>query len=599
MRLNVTVSALTALALGFTQTQPAAACGGLFCSASSPVNQAAERIIFAQGDGFVDAIIEIQYQGPSENFAWVLPVPAGQVDVGVSSKQVLDALQQQSNPQYTLNTTFENCGNDENQAFASATGSPRGDSAQGADDESAVTVTASGTVGPFDYVQLAVDEALPNAVDVALNWLADNSYDVSNLGGEVLAIYLDQGMDLIAFRLTKGNDAGSIRPVSLRYAGDNPIIPIRPTAVAANDDMGVMVWVLGNARAIPENYLHLELNEAKINWYSPGSTYNAVVIAAADEAGGKGFVTEQSGPSSAFRDALLPTFVADGLETLRNAQFSSLQQFFYNVISTLQTFDPITFNNVYYDGFLEVMNDAELLPLREGATAEQFVACIDCYFTSDVAVRNDAYPSTPYEGLTDPIHGMNVVAFLDALEAAVVQPLRDAQALFDAHSTVTRFYTALSADEMDTDPIFAFNEDLPAYSNVHTAEQLIKCNGAQQITLPQGIVLNTTNSTWPVSIDDSLPLNLRLLQLSTSGKGDVAQDNRETVSEELEDLGVGYVVAVEGGSFPDAPARGVSEDGGGCSLTKTSASTGSTLAGLGWLALCALLRVRRPSATAA
>lgn len=38
------------------------ACGGLFCSASNPVNQAAERIIFSDnGDGTITAVIEIQY----------------------------------------------------------------------------------------------------------------------------------------------------------------------------------------------------------------------------------------------------------------------------------------------------------------------------------------------------------------------------------------------------------------------------------------------------------------------------------------------------------------------------------------------------------
>jgi hypothetical protein len=40
----------------------ASACGGFFCSQAQPVNQAAERIVFAHhGDGTVTAVIEIQY----------------------------------------------------------------------------------------------------------------------------------------------------------------------------------------------------------------------------------------------------------------------------------------------------------------------------------------------------------------------------------------------------------------------------------------------------------------------------------------------------------------------------------------------------------
>ena len=46
--------------------EPAEACGGFFCSASAPINQAAERIIFSKNaDQTVTAVVQIQYQGPS------------------------------------------------------------------------------------------------------------------------------------------------------------------------------------------------------------------------------------------------------------------------------------------------------------------------------------------------------------------------------------------------------------------------------------------------------------------------------------------------------------------------------------------------------
>ena len=78
--------ALFLLALA-VHAEPAHACGGLFCSATAPVNQAAERIIFSKNeDGSVTAVVQIQYQGPSEEFAWVLPVP-GIPEVEVSSEK--------------------------------------------------------------------------------------------------------------------------------------------------------------------------------------------------------------------------------------------------------------------------------------------------------------------------------------------------------------------------------------------------------------------------------------------------------------------------------------------------------------------------------
>ena len=98
------------LAVGLLAAWPAAparACGGLFCSAAMPVNQAAERIIFSydKPNKKVTAVVEILYQGPSEKFAWVLPVP-GIPQVGVSTSALLDRLQAVTNPTYTIQRTW-------------------------------------------------------------------------------------------------------------------------------------------------------------------------------------------------------------------------------------------------------------------------------------------------------------------------------------------------------------------------------------------------------------------------------------------------------------------------------------------------------------
>src|SRR5262249_51947718 len=117
-------------------------------------------------------------------------------------------------------------------------------------------------------------------------------YDVPAGSPDLLGPYLADGLYLLALKLTKGADSGSIRPIVLTYAGTQASIPIKLTAGSANDNMGVLTWILGDARAVPKNYLSLELNEARINWFNPSSNYNDVVTAAADDAGGQGFVTE-------------------------------------------------------------------------------------------------------------------------------------------------------------------------------------------------------------------------------------------------------------------------------------------------------------------
>ena len=305
------VASLVALAGATALPTPAKACGGMFCNASQPVNQSAERIIFSRNeDGTTTAVIEIQYSGPSESFAWMLPVQ-GNPAVSVSSNVAFNTLQQATNPFYQMTTTVEGECRDNFNSFPrssaadeSFAGGGDGGAASDAGTDPGVTVVASGSVGPYDYVTIAVDPDAEDIATVATEWLNDNDYDVSPLGRDRLVPYLESGMNLIAFRLTKSASAGSIRPIMLSFGAGLPSIPLRPTAAAATDDMGIMVWVLGETRAVPANYAHLELNEARLNWFSPSANYNDLVTLAANEAGGQGFVTEFAGDAQPLSESL-------------------------------------------------------------------------------------------------------------------------------------------------------------------------------------------------------------------------------------------------------------------------------------------------------
>lgn len=536
-------------------SSPAEACGGLFCSAASPVNQAAERIIFAKNpDGTVTAAIELMYEGDAEKFAWVLPVPAGEaVEPGVASKVSFDRLDAQSNPTYQLNTLFDaDCPQPDFAAGASggaggATGpTPR-------DPSEDVTVVAQGNAGPYDWVQIEVDPGADDPVQTAIDWLTEGGYDVADTDPDTLRPYLSQEMNLLAFKLTKTNVEGSIRPITVKYRAEQPFIPIRPTAVAANADMGVKVWVLGEARAVPQNqYYSLELNQTLINWFNPNSNYNDVVIRAANEAGSFGFVTEQSGPAGAFSQAIYSDYEKALWDQLRTRPDWTLVDF---LGSAVQWFGS-------YDGMDYVLADPTIVPLREGATVEHLLSCFDCYFAESVEVRNDAYPPTPYDPATDPILAMDVTKFLDAMETFVIKPLEDTRALFDASNTVTRLYTTLSPDEMIVDPSFDFNSDLPSVDNVHLANRIVQCSKDNEwrIEFDDGFVVEGNGNTWPVPDTAEMPANLRFVQMGTKGEGEEVENNSAKVLKRLQQLGVGSstrpVESTEGDAGSDA-------DGGG------------------------------------
>jgi hypothetical protein len=510
---------VAALALGASAAwaSPAQACGGFFCSQARPVNQAAERIIFSQnGDGTVTAVIQILYQGPSENFSWLLPissVPTGD-DIAVASDLAFVRLQQFTNPSYQLTTRVEGtCAPSRNfsgTGGGAGSGGSSGFIATPQDSEgSGVTVAASGVVGAFEWTALALDPALARPADAAITWLTKNGYDVTPGSDALLGPYLEDGNYLLALRLTKGSDTGSIRPIVLTYDAELPMIPIKLTAVAANENMGVMTWLLSDARAVPMNYGALELNEARVNWFNASSNYNDVVTAAANDAGGQGFVTEFAGNSRSLANVVWPSYEEQNWQQVRTATYGSFSELFETLYNSYQS----------YDGFWDAIRASVTLP--QNVPFADFQACPNCY-----SANLQFSPS----------------AVFAAIEASVIKPIRDVQELLDRRPYVTRLYSTLSAADMTVDPLFTTNPDLGDVSNVHSAERIIECNpdvdlsqANWRIELPQGDVVRGTPQdvgSWPNAFNDQPP-NRRVLQLSSSGAGTVLADNSAAIGTQL------------------------------------------------------------------
>jgi hypothetical protein len=559
-RLSSSFAAAAALGSSLV-AQPAAACGGFFCDNSQPVNQAAERIIFAvEDDGTVTATIQIQYAGDADAFAWVLPV-AGSPAISVSSDLAFARLQAATNPQYLLTTSVEGtCADGFRGGFPSPSFDGTSTDAAAADAGSSVSVVDEGTVGPYDYVVISVDPAAPVISDVAVTWLRDNGYQIDPAGAERLAPYLEGGMNLLAFRLTSGRSAGSIRPVRLSFGAGLATIPIRPTAVAAVADMGVLVWVLGRDRAIPVNYFSLELNEALINWLSPGSTYDDVVNEAANQAGGQGFVTEMAGDAAPIADAIFAEWERSNWETLTATDWTGREGELLNSVI-----------GIYggYDGFRDAL--AAHLTLPEGTSLDDVLNCAGCVFGWDATE----------------IPGLEPVAFLQAVEESAIVPMEETAAMFRALPTVTRFYTTMSADEMTRDPAFDFNANLGDVSNIHQASRIIECSPSLmtseapwRIVLPSGETVRGSGTGWPfTATDGSMPANARISRLETDGDGVVVTDNVSAIAAAL---------TAHNATIP----RPVGTPGGGglCAAGTGRAPALASLLGLAGLAL--LLRRR-------
>lgn len=535
-------------------------CGGFFCNQSQPVNQAAEGIIFADnGDGTVTAVIQIMYEGPSKNFSWLLPissVPKVDSDIGVASNLALQRLQAATNPSYSLTTTVEGtCRSDGFNgapgASASAGASAGGPVLEIPGDSGGVTVEASGVVGAFEWTVISLDKSTTNPADVAVAWLKDNGYDVPSSANKTLGSYLSDGLYLLALKLTKGADTGSIRPIVLTYEGTQASIPVKLTAVAANDDMGVLTWVLGKTRAVPKNYYSLELNEARINWFAASSNYNSVVIDAANDAGGQGFVTEFAGATSTLKSVIWSTNDDANWTSFKGALYQSFEQLFNQAYGQYGQ----------WDGFWDATRSVITLP--DGVTFDDFKLCPTCY-----AAKIQFAPA----------------AYVAALEKTVIAPVKLVQDLVDAHPEITRMYTTLSADEMTDDPLFAFNPDLPEVNNVHVATRVIECNpgvyfsdAPWRIELPQGGVIRGSGSqgigTWPGALD-SMPPNRVIVRAGETGNGKVIDDQSDAINDQLATYNEGVAngsVTGNAGSAGSAGSAGRSGAAGGRSTAEGGA----------------------------
>jgi hypothetical protein len=444
-------------ALSLFQTHPLHACGGFFCS-NVPMNQAAERILFVKrDDGKITTHVQIQFSGGKTDFAWILPVPSVP-ELGISHNSVFQQLQFATQPTFQLEWEESDCEflpppilfRDFDGVLSTA--------------EGAVEVLAEERVGPYDTAIITSTDP------VALSdWLLSNGYRLDALGADLLRPYTEMGMFFLALRLAPDSDVGDLQPIAITYEAQNPMIPIKLTAVAAEPNMGVLVWVLGAERAIPENYLHVEINEAAIDWLNFGANYDQVVIDAADEAGGQAFTTEYAGKSGLMADRLYrpgqydnlgllssqsePASFLEGMLLLGFARDAQMQSLIRRHIAIPQ--------RVWDDGVLKILYRGDLAAYEQAKQDPiTFQAAVERSFYNNM----EAYREYTRDVAFDP------VAFIADIDNIIITPLREAQDLFTDHPYLTRLYTALSADEMTVDPMFAFNPELSEVSNTHTAK---------------------------------------------------------------------------------------------------------------------------------
>ncbi len=505
---NALAVRLAALSAGLTLTgvlylarAPEAHACGCFAppDPSVPIVQAGEAIAFHMDGNKVTAHIQITYKGKAEQFGWLLPVDAVPT-LEVGTDELFVQLISTTQPVYRLQAEYNgNCPFDPNRGGGLGGGSSSpaedGDSGGGGGGDGYDPLVIRDSVGPYDYAVLRADQKQP-----MLDWLDENGFFVPAGTDEVVDAYIRPGAYFLALKLLKGNDVGDIQPVVVQYESALPMIPIVLTSVAADPDMPILVWVLGNSRAIPRNYYHTEINDAELNWIGFADNYLDVINRAVDEANEhQSFVTEYAGASSVMQNILDYQGRFGDLDALRATTdaINYVEYLTYNGYTTGGNTPPI-FQPTFTSQVLGILQSHLPVPrkiLRElqeqGQTASAFYLSYRYYVETDAAARPDMYQDldTTFDALE----------LTQELEDKVVVPTRKAAEMFTEHPYLTRMYTTLSPSEMTRDPVFSFNPDLSDVANVHTGRLIYYCG-----LIPNDDILTTpavlvTEDGWELS----------------------------------------------------------------------------------------------------
>lgn len=559
-----------ALGLGATFAPIEAWACGCFAppNPATPVVQAGEQIVFGQKDGRVVMHVRVQYNGPAQEFGWLLPVPSVP-ELQLGTEEIFSALGQRTAPRYYARYITEGQCQDQSAGGSVDSGASFGDAGaapnSGGPDNVLVRREA---VGPYDTAVLRADEQGP-----MLDWLRANNFFIPDPLANAVGPYIRPGGYFLALKLLKDRDAGDLAPLVLDYPSDLPMIPMVLTQVGADPDMPVTVYVLGEHRAIPRNFRHTVINEEHIDWFSGGSNYEAVVTAAVDEADGHhSFVTEFAGSTQPMQNVLdAPNRFGErsAFETIEDAltYVSQLRQrgFVWNtqLVGFLQDTFPMP----------DAVRDVG------GYTEDIYYANLDWFLGPYRDNNPDQFEGTSFE--------FDALVLTANIWTTIVEPTRAAGQLLKDHAKITRLFTTLSPEEMIKDPVFSFNPALPDVSNIHEATFTTVCQANQPrpqtgtLALPDGRQFVTSAAEWRAGLaGNTTPFSAQIEILREEGAPEVEVNNSARLSP-------GTPVGTSGqGGLPGDP-----RDRSGCTCTAEQAGAGSVA--LVGLFVVGLLRRRR------
>ena len=333
-------------------------------------------------------------------------------------------------------------------------------------------------------------------------WVADRGYEVDRLNEAILQSYLEEDHAILAVEVTPPaylehlQWVNQLQPIAFTYAGDAITAPLQLVASAGSISGKLTVWIAAEHRAIPENYLHVHLNQARLSWMDVyglfsetlPSNYDGILSEAIAEAGHHAFSTEYAAERAARTDLVESSI---DLESLRNPEnlgafMRDLKgmlpqgwggrprgQLDLKLLQLLRQHIPIP--DAVIEEIKREYNEKYSMMLDPpywvvGGSDEGFHASAESQFYSFPNEYEDFYENEWFD----------FSGFVDDWVTYIHEPNTKTQQALVARPYMTRLATFVFPDQTKIDPVFNFNPDLGQVNHLYNLGRLgFECRGGE------------------------------------------------------------------------------------------------------------------------
>ena len=237
-------------------------------------------------------LLQTTYQGPAEEFAWVIPVPGlpGKNDVFPASPEFLDVVFGQTTPR--IRTTMD----DPVPCVSFAGGSGFAGSllrtAGFGGHKAEVVVHQRMKVGMYDAAVLSATGA-----GVLTHWLLDNGFQVPQDATEILATYVEKSWYFVALRIIPDEIPASalvedVDPIGIRFETDRLVFPLTISRASSREETEILLVIMADTAVRCDQLPSVSLPLGQT--FDPGESY-ATIRRAALQTGGPGVIVEYTG----------------------------------------------------------------------------------------------------------------------------------------------------------------------------------------------------------------------------------------------------------------------------------------------------------------